>query len=134
MEGFQKKPLKEFIGEIIQCQLLSFHWDDIFNLITINAKAHQPKRDIKESIETISRSKYPDPSCLGCAQFFLLNKSIINSYNNTPIRIFPDLSFSLVRLEILEELCFMLNNNGGVIFFSCAREYGSILPKGAYIK
>ena len=95
VENFQKKPLKEFIGEIIQCQQFSFHWDDIFNLITINATKTLLPSNKQQALDAITRLKYPDPSCLGCAQFFLLNKSIINCYNNTPVRIFPDLSFGL---------------------------------------
>ena len=38
IEGFQKKELREFIGEIIGFQGRFFDWQDVFNIIVLNIR------------------------------------------------------------------------------------------------
>jgi hypothetical protein len=40
---------------------------------------------------------------------------------------------SRLKPDFMEEVCSMLNNNGGIILFNCLKSYGSILPKGGYL-
>jgi hypothetical protein len=47
--------------------------------------------------------------------------------------VFSDGSISRSKIEITEEICSMLNNNGGIILFICVKSYGSVIPIGAYL-
>lgn len=87
---------------------------------------------MSEFLSEIERERLPSLECIGCSPFFYSNTNIYApGINSTPIIPLPSIA-KIKELEgrLKDEVCWLLNNNGGIILFDCATRNRDIIPIG----
>ena len=80
----------------------------------------------------IENDKIPSVQCIGCCRYFFTDTNIYyDHYNNTELVIIGAV-FKMKELEtkLKNEVCRLLNGNGGILLFDCVKKYRDILPIG----
>ena len=105
-------------------------------LIDTNLRQAKGKRLLEVNYANgLEYERLPNTNCLGCTQFFYSEADINNENDvNVETRVFDFVQrLGDYEVEIKQEICYLLNNNGGILLFDCVRQCNSIFPKGALI-
>ena len=82
----------------------------------------------------IQYERLPETKCLGCSKFFFHSHNFFDpSITRTPLIDYPsvlELQNISVKQKLLQDICSLINSDGGVIMFNVKRENRSILPIG----
>jgi len=137
----QRLPIADFIATCEKIFSADISWREIFSIvtqyITERDQSYDSKRGdaMKEFIDNLPNTILPAPRCYGCTEFYHVNQNI---YHPEVCRQTLVLAGQLSQLPnnlttIKDEVCALLNGNGGNILFDTVKTYYNVIPRGTYI-
>ena len=85
-------------------------------------------------MDNIESERLLDIECLSCCPFFYMDWNIWDPLvSKTPIELMGKITELDMETNKLKDcVCYLLNNQGGVILFDCAKKYRDYIPMGEY--